>query len=193
MITRSDPLREALSLRRAMDQLFEQSFVNPSMLPGNVPVIAPMDVRETHNGYEVDVALPGARAEDIELIVDQNTLTIRGYSRRNEQKDQRAQQAQSQQQSAQPQEGQQTQQGRSSSQRQGYTWLLQEIPFGTFERTITFSRPIDANAIQTKLEDGILMVLLPINESSRPKRYSLASGQAQPQQPSVEAGQHQGS
>ena len=29
MLTRYDPFREALSLRRAMDQLFEQSFVNP--------------------------------------------------------------------------------------------------------------------------------------------------------------------
>ena len=29
MINRYDPFREALSLRRAMDQLFEQSFVHP--------------------------------------------------------------------------------------------------------------------------------------------------------------------
>jgi len=33
MITRSDPLRDALSLRRAMDQLFEQSFVQPGLVP----------------------------------------------------------------------------------------------------------------------------------------------------------------
>src|SRR6202171_6289597 len=85
MISRYDPFREALTLRRAMDQLFEQSFVRPGLMPGASSMIAPMDVCETNNGYEVDVALPGVRQEDIELTVDQNTLTIRGrYSQQNE-------------------------------------------------------------------------------------------------------------
>jgi len=89
MMTRYDPFREALSLRRAMDQLFEQSFVNPSLMPGSPSKMAPMDVCETKNGYEVDVALPGVRPEDIELTVDQNTLTIRGrYSHQNEHENQ---------------------------------------------------------------------------------------------------------
>jgi hypothetical protein len=89
MITRSDPFHEALSLRRAMDQLFEQSFVNPNMMPGLPSLTAPLDVCETPNGYEVDVALLGVRPEDIELTVDQNTLTIRGhYSHQNEHQNQ---------------------------------------------------------------------------------------------------------
>ena len=40
MLTRYDPFREGLSLRRAMDQLFEQSFVNPraiAALPETIP------------------------------------------------------------------------------------------------------------------------------------------------------------
>ena len=99
MITRYDPFREALSLRRAMDQLFEQSFVRPNMMSGAAPQLAPMDICETQNGYEVDVALPGVRPEDIELTVDQNTLTIRGrFSHQNEHQDQPEGQAQAQQQ-----------------------------------------------------------------------------------------------
>src|SRR5881227_3830739 len=114
MITRYDPFREALSLRRAMDQLFEQSFVNPSMMSGSPTMLAPMDVCETDNGYEVDVALPGVRPEDIELTVDQNTLTIRGrYSHQNDHEHQPQGQTQGQQQQTQPQSqrdrGQQTQ------------------------------------------------------------------------------------
>src|SRR5205807_10223027 len=85
MISRYDPFREALSLRRAMDQLFDQSFVNPNTMAGSQTMLAPMDVCETPNGYEVDVALPGTRPEDVEIVVDQNTLTIRGrYSYQNE-------------------------------------------------------------------------------------------------------------
>ncbi len=153
MINRYDPFREALSLRRAMDQLFDQSVVNPSLAPG-APLIAPLDVCETPNGYEVDVALPGVRPEDVEIVVDQNTLTIRGrYSYQNEheksmvgaqqqgQQQWQAGQMQGQQQgqagqvqgTATQQQGQQQQgqqqQGRMERQtdrhRQGHNWLPQ--------------------------------------------------------------------
>lgn len=48
-ISRYDPFRESLSLRRAMDQLFEQSFIRPRGMLGPVEeeaAIAPMDVCE---------------------------------------------------------------------------------------------------------------------------------------------------
>src|SRR5260370_13640733 len=132
MISRYDPFREALSLRRGMDQLFEQSVVRPNLMPSAAPQLAPMDICETQNGYEVDVALPGVRPEDIELTVDQNTLTIRGrFSHQNEHQDQPegqapAGQAQGQQQTQQD-GGQQTQQGKMERHRRGHNWLSREI------------------------------------------------------------------
>jgi HSP20 family protein len=173
-VTRYDPFREALSLRRAMDQLFEQSFVNPrgTALPS---MAAPMDVRETNNGYEVDVALPGVRPEDVELTVDQNTLTIRGrYSQQNDHGDQSQQGQQDG-----GQQAQQSQRGRTRRHRQGHNWLSREIVYGEFERTVTFPRPIDPNNIQTKFENGILTIMLPFTEASRPRRISLTGGQSQ--------------
>src|SRR5579859_6129405 len=99
MITRRDPSREGLSLRRMMDQLLEQSFVFPNLMLGSPSLMVPMDVCETPNGYEVDVALPGVRPEDIELTVDQYSLTIRGrYSLQNEHENQPQGQVQGQQQ-----------------------------------------------------------------------------------------------
>src|SRR5581483_4890805 len=95
MITRYDPFREALSLRRAMEQLFEQSFVNPGLMSGSSSLLVPMDICETQQGYQVDVALPGVRPEEIDLVVDQNTLSIRGqYSHQNEHHNQGQQQGQ---------------------------------------------------------------------------------------------------
>ena len=205
MMTRYDPFREALSLRRAMDQLFEQSFVNPSLMSGSPTMLAPMDVCETDNGYEVDVALPGVRPEDIELTVDQNTLTIRGrfdHQNQPEGQAQGQQQAQPAQAEGQPsqQQSQQTQQGKTERHRKGHNWLSREIVAGAFERSITFPRPIDTNNIQTKFENGILTIRLPMSEASRPKRISIKgdtveqSGQSsQPQQVPVGAGQKQGS
>jgi len=202
MITRYDPFREALSLRRAMDQLFEQSFVRPNLMPGAAPQLAPMDICETQNGYEVDVALPGVRPEDIELTVDQNTLTIRGrFSHQNEHQDQPEGQAQGQQQAqagqtqgqqqTQQDGGQQKQQGKMERHQRGHNWLSREIVAGSFERVVTFPRPIDTNNVQTKFENGILTIMLPVSEGSRPKRISITGGQSQPQQVPVETGQRQ--
>ena len=189
MITRYDPFREVLSLRRAMDQLFEQSFVNPRAMANFPSQMAPIDVCETHNGYEVDVALPGVRPEDVELTVDQNTLTIRGrYSHQNEHENQPQGQMQGQPQGG-GQQTQQPQQSKTGRHRQGHNWLAREIVSGSFERMITFPRPIDTDHIQTKFENGMLTILLPISEASRPKRISITGSQSQPQPVPVGAGQ----
>ncbi len=188
MITRYDPFREALSLRRAMDQLFEQSFVHPSLMPGSSSLMAPMDVCETPNGYEVDVALPGVRPEDVELMVDQNTLTLRGhYSHQNEHQNQPQGQAQGE--PSQPQQQSQPQRGKTGRHRNGHNWLSREIVSGSFERTLTFPRPIDTNKVQANFQNGILTIQLPISEASRPKRISITGSQDQMQQVPVGAGQ----
>jgi len=176
-----------------MDQLFEQSFVNPGSQPGSPSLMAPMDICETPNGYEVDVALPGVRPEDIELIIDQNMLTLRGrFSQQNERQDQSQAQQQNQPQGGQhngEQQTQQSQQGETQRHRRGHNWLSREIVSGAFERTVTFPRPIDPNNIQTKLENGVLTITLPVNEASLPRRISLTGSQGQAQQ--VAAGQKQ--
>jgi HSP20 family protein len=145
------------------------------------------------------------RPEDIELTVDQNTLTIRGrYSQQNDHENQaqgqqqQGQQQQSQAQSNQPNQQQATQQdgGQQAQQdnktgrhRRGHNWLSREIVSGSFERSITFPRPIDTNNVQTKFQNGILTIMLPVSEASRPKRISITGDQSQPQQVPVEAGQ----
>ena len=201
MITRYDPFHPVLSLRRAMDQLVEQSFVNLSMIPGSPTLMSPMDICETKDGYEVDIALPGVRPEDIELTVDQNTLTIRGrYSHQNDHENQPQGQTQGQQQQSQPQaqqqdggqQKQQTQQGTTGRHLQGHNWLAREIVSGSFERSVTFSRPIDTNNVQTKFQNGILTIMLPVSEASKPKRISLTESQSQPQQVPVGTGQQKG-
>lgn len=155
-----------------------------------------MDVCETKNGYEVDVALPGVRPEDIELTVDQNTLTIRGrYSHQNEHQNQPEGQTQEQQQAqGEPSQQQsQAQQSKKERHRLGHNWLAKEIIAGSFERSITFPKPIDTNNIQTKFENGILTILLPISEASRAKRINITGSESQQQQQvPVGAGQKQG-
>ena len=166
-MTRYDPFREGLTLRNAMDQLFSQGFVSPFWMGSSQSMMVPMDVCETDRGYEVNIALPGVKPEDIELTVQQNTLSVRGrYSYQNKHHDQHE----------------------SQQQGQHQNWLMREMGTGTFERTITFSRPIDADKIQTQYDNGILTVIVPVSETSRPKRISIGSGRSQAQPATVAAG-----
>lgn len=182
MLTRRDPFRDALSLRRAMDQLLEQSFVGPGLLSDIASVDVPVDIRETGNGYEVDIALPGVQAEDIDLIVDQNTLTVRGdFSYQNEHPDNVEDQGQGQE-----------QRGRRRRRQRGRNWLAREIAYGTFERTITLPRPVDVNNIQTAFDNGILRITLPVSEQSRRRQINITGGQSQKQQIGAGTGQQQG-
>jgi HSP20 family protein len=169
-ITRYDAFQEALSLRNAMDQLFARSFVYPNWMGGSESLMAPMDVCETDNGYEVDISLPGLKPEDIDLTVEQNTLTVKGHYDYHTHH--------------------QEQQGQYQNQPQGqkHDWLRREIRSGSFQRTVTLPKTIDANNIQANYDNGILTVLAPFSETSRARKINVSRGQSQPQHVTVEAG-----
>ncbi len=182
-ITRYDPYSEALTLRNAMDQLLAQSFVNPSWGWSRTQnMMAPMDVCQTENGYEVNVALPGVNPQDIDVTIHQNTIDIKGTFNYRHQHEQNQQQPQSQQ------TGQTQEQGQQGQQRgEGHNWLMREIGSGTFERTITLPQPIDADKIQSSYQDGILSLNIPLSESSRPRKINVSKGQSQQQNVTVES------
>lgn len=68
------PFREAVSLRDAMDRLFEDSVITPKTL-GAMPKI---DIKETKNAVTVKAELPGMEEEDINVEIMDNVMTISG-------------------------------------------------------------------------------------------------------------------
>ena len=79
-ITRFDPFGEMMTLREAMNSLFEESFVNPS--PGRGPGLTmPVNVSETNDTFVVEASLPGVRSEDLDITLQDNVLTISGEVR----------------------------------------------------------------------------------------------------------------
>ena len=80
-ITRWDPFQDVLSLREAMNQLMEESFVRPAAAQNGKNFTPALDLSETAEGYTVEAALPGVKPEDIEITVENNVLTIRGETR----------------------------------------------------------------------------------------------------------------
>ena len=52
-------------------------------------------------------------------------------------------------------------------------WLLQERRVGSFQRSITLSTPVDANAIEATYVDGLLNLNVPKVEEVKPKRIEV--------------------
>ncbi len=80
IIRRPSPFGELLSLRQAMDRLFEDSFVRPTRTWSISEGYMPLDVRTGPDELVIEAALPGMKPEDVEIIVEQGTLTIRAQS-----------------------------------------------------------------------------------------------------------------
>jgi HSP20 family protein len=85
-IERWAPFQEAISLRDAMNALFQESFVRPAGFPSPDGLGLPLDVCETENAFVVKASVPGARPEDVQITVQGDTLTIRGERKAEEER-----------------------------------------------------------------------------------------------------------
>jgi HSP20 family protein len=52
-------------------------------------------------------------------------------------------------------------------------YLLRELSYGAFERTLQLPEPVDAEKAEASLADGVLTVRLPKTEDSRPKQIKV--------------------
>lgn len=86
IVRRGSPFGELVSLRQAMDRLFEDSVVRPRPWGPTGEQVLPLDVTSTGEELVVEAALPGFRAEDVDITVEDGALTIRGDWKR-EQRD----------------------------------------------------------------------------------------------------------
>lgn len=157
---RWEPFSEALSLRDAMSQLFEQSVWQPSTggdggrsMGGFSPAL---DVSEDNDEYCVRVSLPGVKPEDVEIQIQQGTLTISG-----ELKDEQDHQ--------------------DEHQHQG-KYHMRERRQGRFFRSVSFPTPLQADKAQATFENGVLQLEVPKAEESKPRRIQVQGGQRSQQQ-----------
>ncbi len=148
---RWDPFGEIVSLRDAMDRLFEQSVVRPQRIAGTSGLagarMMPVDVYEKDSDYVVRAYVPGVKAEDVEIGAERETVTIKAHI---------------------PGEAEK-QDARS------YRWLAAELGYGGVVRIVTLPAPIDASKIDARVENGILEVVVPKAEEAKPKKITVKS------------------
>jgi len=78
-ITRWDPFREAVTLREAMDRLFEDSFVpSRQQVTQERTFRLPLDAYVTPEEIVIVANVPGLKPEDVEITLEGDTLTIKG-------------------------------------------------------------------------------------------------------------------
>jgi len=79
-ITRWDPFREAVTLREAVDRLFEDSYV-PARRQAEQREQAwrlPLDAYITAEEIVIVANMPGVKPENVEITIEGDTLTIKG-------------------------------------------------------------------------------------------------------------------
>jgi HSP20 family protein len=84
-IVRWEPFRDMVALRDAMDRMFEERMFRPPVPfgPWTEGALA-VDMYETDESVVVTSAVPGVKAEDIEVSVTGDTLTIKTETKKEE-------------------------------------------------------------------------------------------------------------
>jgi HSP20 family protein len=79
-ITRYNPLSEMVSLREAMDRLFEESVISPRF--GSAPSARGVaaNLYETAEGFVLQVPMPGVNSSDVEIKVQQEIVTLKWHT-----------------------------------------------------------------------------------------------------------------
>ncbi len=77
MLTRWDPFREMVSMRRAVDRLMENSLGEEWDQQAREWSLA-LDVIENEDSYLIKATVPGVKPEDLEITFNKGMLTIRG-------------------------------------------------------------------------------------------------------------------
>ncbi len=144
-LTRWEPASEIMSLRDAMDRLFDEAFTQPFSLlregGSSWPSMA-IDMYQTDNDVVVKAALPGVKADEVQINVTGDVLTIKGETRHAEENKDKA-------------------------------WHIREQRWGAFERSIALPVPVASNKAKAEFENGILTITLPKAEEVKPKTITV--------------------
>ena len=143
-IVRREPFRDLVSLRDAMDRLFEESFVRPGEgLASYEAGTTAVDVFETDDAVVVKSILPGVKADDIDVSVSGDVLTIRGESK-------------------------------SEEEVKEENYIRREIRYGSFSRSVHIPTRVKADQAEAEYTDGILTLTFPKAEEVKPKAIKVS-------------------
>jgi HSP20 family protein len=142
---RPSPFGELMTLRQAMDRLFDDDYRPFRWLAGGVDGPAlPLDVTTTDDAVTIEAALPGVKPEDVDVTVENGTVRISGKTA----------------------EERKAEEG---------SYVLQEIRRGSFSRTVTLPNGLEPDKATATFEHGILRLSIPKAEQVKPRQIKVSA------------------
>lgn len=104
-----------------------------------------VDVREDADHIYVDAELPGFRKDDVDITMENQTLTINAVRKENKE------------------------QGKTDGD-----WLLRERRYSRFLRSFNLPPTVDEQSVNAKLQDGVLTITLSKREETKPRKVQVS-------------------
>ncbi|MBC7784748.1 MAG: Hsp20/alpha crystallin family protein [Burkholderiales bacterium] len=131
-------------LPREFGTLMDRFLSRRDMADGGSLAPYGVDVRADDDHLYVDAELPGFKKEEIDITLENSTLSI--TADRKEEPD------------SQP----------------GAEWLLRERRYTRFTRSFTLPPTVDGSSVDAKLVDGVLKITLNKREETKPRKISVS-------------------
>ena len=142
-LTRWEPAREMMTLREAMDRLFDDAFTRPLSIRDGWSMEAPaIDMYQTDNEVVIKASIPGIKAEEVQINITGDVLTLKGEVKHDEERKDRA-------------------------------WHIREHRFGSFERSVALPTAVKSDKAEAEFENGILTITLPKADEVKPKTINI--------------------
>ncbi len=149
------PVSTIVGMRQAMDRLVGEAFspahfgtIWPSNAVDRDRSLLPIDAYATDDEVVILATVPGVSADDIEITIEKNTLTLSGT----------------------------VPSVVKSDHAKGATWYLHELPSGSFRRSLTLPIEVDSTRAEATFESGVLRLTLPKAETARPRQIRVQAG-----------------
>lgn len=143
--------RDFLTLRDAIDRLFEESFVAArgglANLAEGAGIDAAVDLYDTPEAYVLEASVPGFKPEDIEVTATADSIAIKGTYR-------------------------------TQTEVKEPSYLRQERRSGSFERTLALPLPIVPEKVEASQAEGVLKVRMPKAEATKSRRVQIKPAKA---------------
>jgi HSP20 family protein len=143
LIRRPSSIADVVSVRDAMERLFDERFFRPFWVGEGLRETTPaLDLYTTPDAVIAKVALPGVKPEDVDIVIADELVTITGSFE---------------------EETETTEAG----------YVHKELSRGSFSRSFTVPTAVDMDAAKASFKDGLLTLSLPKTEEVKPKHIKV--------------------
>lgn len=150
-VVRWTPFNEALSMRHALDRMFEESFVTPSggrEVEGRTgPMALPVDMYETEEALVLKTRLPGVNPDDVKISINGDNLLVKAEFASDAQLE----------------------------DSKDWSWYRHELFHGAVARSITLPTLIQPDNAEAIFRHGELTLTLPKAEEVKPRSIKITT------------------